>query len=584
MVTVHKSALKFFTQSLVWMRKEFSCNVGPIRHSFVNMQEHPRKETKEKRSNFPLAIILTAYCVLLLPFLRFVPFWDGASYFVCMMNAVRAATFSLPNFQCDGHFSTVYLLMLSVTQYLDFGNVTLVHLLNIFIGCGGIWAVSTIVRFVHRNQHDALSLWLITAVYAFMPLAVSHALQLNLDFPVMSFFAMFLACLLRGYRVGAVLAGIAMIFSKETGAVVYMGTTALFVLHQIARKHGTIREMSRKATQYIYLGIPFVILVVYYTTFKFISNHDLTWYGTSPKDALSTAFDLNMYDEGIRAMLFDIFVLNFNWIPSVFIVVFLLQRLFKLVLKPLPTTDNAGVTMRTHILLFCLLLTAVYIVTRVRPWNNARYILVAYPALVVCFSIALHALIRSKIVRHTILVCLLLLLILSNFRTIDPVSKRVFHTFKFGSHEMLDMSLMIGPRWSRRDQLVYNFEFTKLFELERRIFRDIQPTRSTVILTGAYGVFLMPANVDDTTFEPTLRRDSTIPLLMFDSQGDMTPEKLGKKLKPGDHFYFTEYPIFENTEVFSYLMKQYPLVEKKTYDIGGYTAGLYTFRLPPPAL
>lgn len=545
-----------------------------------------RKERRRGRDILPLAIIAAAYVALLLPYLRFIPFWDGAAYFLCVTDAVRADVFSLTNFHCAGHLSTVYLLLLGVTQYLDLGNITPVHLVNMLIGLGGIWGVSAILRSVHNGdqQHDAVSLWLTTAIYAVMPLSVAHVLHVNLDFPVLSFFAIFLACLLRRYRTGAILAGVAMIFSKETGAAIYIATSALFILFQVVRLDGTLRDTGRKMLRLTYLAIPGAILVGYYSYFRFTSSRDLTWSGSSPQEALSTALNFNLANEGFRALLLDIFVLNFHWIPSAAILAFLLHRTFALLTRRHDAHGLSPEARRLRVFSFLLLLAAAYVVTRIRPWNNARYVLAAYMPLIVCFSVALQSLLRSTLVKRGILVGLLLLVFASNFRTIDPVSRAVYGTFRFGSHTMLDMSKMIGPRWSRRDQLVYNLEFTKLFQLERHIFAAIRPTRSTVILTGAYGVFLLPPYVDDTSFEPTLRHENSIPLQMIDALEDMTPKRLRVMLEINEPFTFIEYPIFDNTGIFSYLTEHYPLIETRTYDVDGYTARLHTFVFHTSAL
>ena len=93
-------------------------------------------------------------------------------------------------------------------------------------------------------------------------------------------------------------------------------------------------------------------------------------------------------------------------------------------------------------------------VTRYRFSNGARYVLLASPVLILAFYHALLSLFQRQITRLIYLAVCATLVFLSNFRTLDVVSRSFFGTFAFGSHAMLDMTSMTGGLML--DSIVYN--------------------------------------------------------------------------------------------------------------------------------
>ena len=103
----------------------------------------------------------------------------------------------------------------------------------------------------------------------------------------------------------------------------------------------------------------------------------------------------------------------------------------------------------------------IYFLTRIPFVNNPRYMLPALPILIVLFGGSLLNVLRKQSIITIALIMMLVLLTVSSFRTVDPVSKKIMGTFKFGSHEMLQMARYDEPKHGYgRDHLVYNFEFT----------------------------------------------------------------------------------------------------------------------------
>src|SRR5205823_8781470 len=119
-----------------------------------------------------------------------------------------------------------------------------------------------------------------------------------------------------------------------------------------------------------------------------------------------------------------------------------------------------GAPPRRGLFIALSLVLLVYVVTRFRFTNGARYVLLVSPFLILAFYHALLSLTRRSLTRVLYLATCALLVFVSNFRTIDIVSRTIFGTFPFGSHQMLNTTSLAGGL--RLDSIVYNLEFLEL--------------------------------------------------------------------------------------------------------------------------
>jgi hypothetical protein len=89
-----------------------------------------------------------------------------------------------------------------------------------------------------------------------------------------------------------------------------------------------------------------------------------------------------------------------------------------------------------------LFIATIYALTRFVTFSNVRYLLPAMPLLLIASYAALVRLLPRVQPRRLALITYALLLVVSAERTVDPLSRRVWGTFPFGSHEMLRMASM----------------------------------------------------------------------------------------------------------------------------------------------
>jgi hypothetical protein len=131
-----------------------------------------------------------------------------------------------------------------------------------------------------------------------------------------------------------------------------------------------------------------------------------------------------------------------------------------------------------HVLLFLTWLSigTVYLLTRYETFANARYVLPAYPLMLVLALAAMVRLDVPRIWRLTGLASLVALLGVSMVRTADPLSRAVWGTFPVGGHDLLRVISLTGECCGNgRDQLTYNLQFTAFDALERAALAQLQP-------------------------------------------------------------------------------------------------------------
>src|SRR5262249_29824387 len=137
----------------------------------------------------------------------------------------------------------------------------------------------------------------------------------------------------------------------------------------------------------------------------------------------------------------SIWILSFSWILTgiVFIALFRL-----LVSSRARIALGSAPTKKTVLFLFLVLVFAAYALTRYETFANPRYFLAIAPLLILNSLVALRVLSAWASVRQAVLAGTFVLLLASNFRTLDPVSRAVWGTFSFGRHAMLRLTSWTG--------------------------------------------------------------------------------------------------------------------------------------------
>ena len=519
-----------------------------------------------------LLLVILLFVAIVASHLDFIPYWDAKAYLYCVEEAVHKP-FDVLNFRCAGHPSIVYALLWGLTQYLWPWTPSLMSATNAVLGVASIAAFDALLRLLFPNRPGA-EYTLVTALYALAPLFVAHAIFLNLDYAATVFYVLFLYFLLaRRFWLASAFA-VAAIFSKETGGAACAVTMLAYVVAFIlgprtswAQRIATLRSHTPLAAA--------PLALVTYLIWVLVFRHDPGgWVDAYAPvhiipDRLEVILNTNLADPGIRSFLTDIFVLNCQWLYTGVVVAALCSALIRV---ERPDDEPMGPP-RRGIFFALALVGLVYVVTRYRFTNAARYVLLASPMLILTFYHALLYLLESHISRLSYLAVCAVLVFLSNFRTLDFVSKSIFGTLTFGSHALLDMPSLTGGL--KLDSMVYNLEFLQLQYLWSDLIRDIRPRPGSILLMGN-AIYNFPPEVDGRSYGLTANPSRAVPF--FVAIGDVTRDVLESHVqRDGELFFYIAFANADNVQLQN-LLKGYALVGAKQYERYGYTLDLYTFR------
>ncbi len=372
----------------------------------------------------------------------------------------------------------------------------------------------------------------------------------------------------------AIAVGILLVFNKESGFMLYGVSVFLFIPLMIFNNPSLLNDKKKFVKEISALIIPILLFVIYMVIVP------RTQIGNSWTEGIIKMSRFYLLDKVIVAQLISLLVINFNWLISAMILInvvvismeYVRSRQHKLVPRTVFNSTYEGVYF------YIMFIAIIYFLTRIPLFNNPRYMLPTLPILIILLGESLVNVLRKQSLIKIALTLLLVLLTVSSFRTVDPVSKKVMGTFKFGSHEMLDMARFDGPGHEYgygRDQLVYNFEFTQIHYLTEKIFDRVGWWQK---------VFVVAPNAtwvkDFGTFDITKRRRAmhgervyTLPFVFpFQILADSDAPR---------HLYYISYPHFDKDNVNenerAKLSRLYDLDEVITVEDEGYGIDVYHY-------
>lgn len=532
-----------------------------------------RRSMAIAKKEWRLLAIFAVYLALTLPWLDFVPFWDGGVYYQCVTEIFRKP-FAIANLHCFNHPTLTHIAIVASAQALLPGNMASIYLLNIALA---LWAGVAFFRLT-RMLVVADDVWLAplaTALFLFLPASVAHVFHLNPDTPMLFFWVIGLDFLVRRRFWKAAIAFVCMVFSKETGIPLLLLTCVLFAYFELwdpkrSRKRNIALLRSAEPSLFIPLLCFGAFLFIVHITAKKLLYWSVQGQTSTRGELFNLALDFNLGKPDMKAFLFDTFFLNFQWLLTALVITGVIHW----VLTRARRTPRSLPVSR---LFFLILLTigTVYIVTRMRNWNNARYVMHAAVPLILCAIVAGRRLFSDRVLR-VLFGGILALFLVSNVRTIDPLSLRMYGTLRFGTHAWLDRNSLYGPML--RDQNVYNLEFLQLHYLTQDAFRDLGVTEKMPLLTGRNGLFGLPG-IDAAT-HTLVRGKAATPLRYF--EWAPIPDGQLQYFRDAKIGLYLEYPNLDNRDNLRLAYSNYRFLWVRTYRRNGYELRVHGFLLPRP--
>lgn len=516
---------------------------------------------------YPLFFIIVFYIILIGKFSSYVPIWDAWRNTDIWIRQAVFSPFNLFNFDSGGHPSFSYFLPLGLLQYIDFGNMIFLHGTTTVMGTIAILFFYKLLKLIFPETKN-IEIYLLTAIFAFYPIFLASQLHINPDFGVLVYFVVFLYLYLRQKRIASLTAALFLVFAKESGIMVYAATLICFSsVSLITDRLSHTKIIQNIKRNFIYL-LPFVLFVFRLLYRVYALKTDALWFAfnTSSRPLDFVTFSPDILSRVPLSYFLGIFVINFNWIMTIFIVVGFFAVVFG-------RTHRVIVGERKLLVMVYLIFTlSLIFLTLFKTFTNVRYFLTLYAMMIMLSYVGLKALIVSRRLRVGVLLFVFLIFLSSNFLTLDPVSKKIWGTFRFGRHEMLKMTSITGEccGWGR-DQLAYNLQFTYFHKLLDKFYTAVRIGSSDPIAHHPIDSPEIIGRVDKKNFQRTLRiRESYEPYLVTYIYPSLIP-------KP-DQIYYLEFPNVDNKETLRYYLTYYTIEEVKSYEQDGYSMNVYLLR------
>ena len=504
--------------------------------------------------HIPLFTLIITYFLTRLPYIGFVPLWDGAVYYWF----ARYAKIGVTTVETHGHISFLYMWLVSVPARLAGERIELFNCFLILFAICSIYAFYKLLEIFLGKYVSGPEIGLFTAVFAFHPTVLSNTINLNLDQGLMIFYLLFLLSYLKERYFFATVFAVFLIFTKETALLLLPATMiTAFLCYPGKRQRKSITGTLQL------LSLVMLCFGVYAFHKTQIAGQPLFWHGLGGVDQLFSKF-MTFPETGgyFKVQLVQLFVMNFQWVLTIIFMIFLVA--FPVFFRRRIPEDAENNILFCGALFFVLFL----LLSRFYPYSNSRYLLVLFPVFLLLFSQLTILCVPEKSLRMGLCAFFLFLFALSLYQTTDPVSRRIFGTFRFGEHEMLKMTSVAGDGCGYgRDQLVYNFQFMQFHYMQNLVFREIRPDQDTIILSSreAWPSALMGRLRRDNYQRTVAKKNSILPVYE-------TVEEFRKRASGTPEAYYIAYPNVDNGKQISYLASRFSysnniIVKSKGYSL-----------------
>jgi hypothetical protein len=557
----------------------------------------------------------------------YVPMFDGRFYAECI-GRVAADPGYIAGYRC-GHIDEAFVAILAFGARLVPETSKTLLMENILLLLLGVAALRRILRSAFPDEQHRVARALLVGALLIHPIVLAAVVQPGLDFGLLVFSLCALAAALEGRRWTLTLFGVLLIFSKEPGVLLYgaivavwmwrrveamlspddamrVGMAALLILgllalidHEISsalfflaaaglaalrprrpRRSAlpSFEGLARTVLHEWPLIVPVVLLLAYllYYSLRPSALNDgnaVMWGGGS--GAIGMLFRGGLFDLSTRISLLLMFVIGFLWVPSVWMLVDLAIGTVRHVrgqpARPLPGIDRSALAFITVVLL-----ADVWLLSRYVTYSNTRYYL---PVLPLALIAAYAALVRLRVPafgREALLMAVTLLLAVSTIRTLDPVSRKIWGTFRFGDRSILSINSLTEECCGRaRDQMAYNLEFTELALLLDMLFARLEPSDSTVLVLERDVDWYTVGALDGVTHRRTLRSTGVV-------RPKVTTVGETDTLKAARAWYI-EMPFTDDTAAIALITRRFELGERCTVSHGPYRLSAREMWLRPTA-
>ena len=508
---------------------------------------------------------------MLLLHVGYSPMWDGRIYADCISAAARDLTPGA--LRCAGHAAHAYTGLAALVQFVSPGSFPLLLATNAALLLVACVAFHRLLALAFPVAELSVERAFLVAIFAAQPVLLAAVVQPGLDLAVVPAFIWCVVFALERRWLSLGVAGSALVFSKETGVLLYailLMCSMLWHVRAELRGQMTLREAVRALPALA----PLALFGAYLLYRASLPDQPVLWSGGTTGRSVVSQFlipTLDLYQLSYAAI---ILVLSFGWIFSAIIALDAIVGGVR-ALERKPSRDVNGADRSRLLFLVVLTIVTGYALTRFTTFGNPRYVLVPRLLLLVPAFAALIRLGVGPRGRRTILIAAGALTVISAVRTVDPVSRSLYGTFAVGEHRMLRMTSITGECCGYgRDQLVYNLEFAWLQRAARMALTSVAPAASSpadsvmvVVPDSAVGT-LVGAWLGGPN--ATARTPPSFPTLVTLIHSDLTSGR-----RALDSATFIAMPTVDYTRALRELSATYAAGAPDHFDWNGYRVSVY---------
>lgn len=508
-----------------------------------------------------VCVAIAAFVARGLVYWDFLPIWDSRLYTDCLgagVTQLGRGVSPLRALNCFDHPTMGYVALLAGP--LKLAGYPGVLVANLALGAISIWALFKVCVSLAPGERATAAA--IAVVYGCHPQLLANAVSFTADHGVSVFFLLVMWMLTSGRFWWAAAFGLVLVFCKETGSLLYgVAVVSEAAAMMVAGQSGwpdKIRALLRRWP----LGWPVVAFAAFLYWKLHLAGSGL-WGGTTTGGiaGLMTHFT---YSRVFQAYLVVMLVLSFTWVLIIPVMVAPLGWLSR--------EGRSAPDRRAVVFAVLLALGSAWMLTRFETALNARYLFPFAGVLMICAFLAYVALVRAEIVRFALIGLTGALMLVSTYRTVDPVSKLVFGTFSFGDHAMLRMTSFTGECCGRgRDQLQYNLQFTQFAYLTDMALKDIEATDDSWIAMSSLADWQTIGPIDATTHQRVLGPTE----IGIHAIAQANP---AYRAAHSQGWYFA-YANINNAPELADLNRAAVVGAGKVYERGGYSLAVYPFRM-----
>lgn len=399
------------------------------------------KFIKDKKYLFVIFLIfILCFCTILGSWLNL----DGFIYYRNLREMKNWDFTSIKSLMLAGHTSQGYTIFLMLGEFITPNNVIGVRIMHCIMALITIYCFYGIIDIVLPDR-DKIEKALYTSLFALSPMMMSVIGEINTDFPLLCFLTWMVYCGVKKHYIQQSFCGILLCFSKETGCILYGFYIIGIVLFRLIKNRNIKKILSADICLITAGGILWII--------NYLTSENKGWANSISQSAgvdttVKAGYKLNsvaIYRDYILQKFKQMIYINFNWILYALIVVFIFYVIYKgtkFIKKKIIIEGEIMLGIVISFLSF-LAYNSIYI-----TYNHYRYLLPF--SFFICFGavISIAVIFNKSNIRKIISSIIIVIILVSNFYTFDPISKSIFMTEGTGVGDILIPSTISLDRYS----------------------------------------------------------------------------------------------------------------------------------------